>query len=240
MAPAQPNKSLKNGLACLQALAALDRPAGSRELSRLLGIEHTKVNRHLGTLTELGLAARTRDRKYMPGPAIHVLAAQALKGSGLLAAALPHIRPLMDERLAVALGILWQGRVCYVVFARPGEPVEQGIGSQALYPAAISTVGRPILAAGAGSLLDEALQAAAMDGHPFTRRELKAELALVRKQGYALRTEAGVINSISVAVGTPPVAGLAFSGTIAPNAVSHLVARLAEAAGRIARLSARK
>ena len=39
MLPAQPNQSLIDGLECLQALSSTDRPVGSRELARMLGLE---------------------------------------------------------------------------------------------------------------------------------------------------------------------------------------------------------
>ena len=45
-------------LACLQAVVTSNRPLGSREVARLLGLEHTRVNRLLGTLC-LGLFAST-------------------------------------------------------------------------------------------------------------------------------------------------------------------------------------
>jgi len=67
--PAQPNHSLKRGLACLQSVVSSERPVGSREVARLLGEKHTQVNRLLGTLASLGLAECTPDWKVLPGPA---------------------------------------------------------------------------------------------------------------------------------------------------------------------------
>lgn len=232
---AQPNQSLKNGLACLQALAATGRPAGSRELARLLNIEHTKVNRMLGTLASLGLAERTPDRKYQPGPGIHVLAAQALKGSGLMAAALPHLRELEKEKFSIGLGVLWRGRVCYITFSQPGEPVEAGIGSSSLFPAAHSTIGRPQLAARSEQVLSEAIAAAKEMGRPISKAELKRELKKVRELGYALRYEEDgrTISSIGVAVGSPPLAGLALTGKIAKRSVPRLVKQLQSIDNRI-------
>ena len=54
---AQPNQSLGHGLEVLHALCGADGPIGSRELSRLLGMEHTRVNRLLGTMATLGATA---------------------------------------------------------------------------------------------------------------------------------------------------------------------------------------
>src|SRR5690348_18426155 len=77
----QPNQSLIDGIATLQALATSSEPAGCRELARRLGIDATKVNRLLKTLAYLGIARQTADRKYAPGPGMHVLAAQSLFAS---------------------------------------------------------------------------------------------------------------------------------------------------------------
>ena len=129
MLPAQPNQSLMNGLACLQAVVTADRPVGSREVARILDLEHTRVNRLLGTLSYLGFIERTSSRKYRPGPGIHVLSAQSLRGSGLLIAALPELRTLVDEKLVIALGVLWDRSICYLVHAAPGTDPGDGIGA---------------------------------------------------------------------------------------------------------------
>ena len=81
---AQPNQSLIDGIATLQALAMSPEPIGSRELARQLGIDSTKVNRLLKTLAYLGIARQTANRKYTAGPGMHVLAAQSLFASGLI------------------------------------------------------------------------------------------------------------------------------------------------------------
>ncbi len=93
IAPAQPNRSLADGMTVLLQLVSAREPVGSRELARELGFEPTRVNRLLGTLAQLGLAARTADRKYAAGPGIHVMAALSLTGSRLLKAA----RPWMEQ-----------------------------------------------------------------------------------------------------------------------------------------------
>ena len=145
--PAQPNHSLISGIACLQTLVSAERPLGSRELARLLGEEPTRVNRLLGTLASLGLAEQAPDRRYRPGPAVHVLAAQSLHGSALLSCALPELRALRQVRdsagepLTVALGVLWNLRVSFLVHARPGQPLEEAIGSHEAHPFDNSSIG---------------------------------------------------------------------------------------------------
>jgi DNA-binding IclR family transcriptional regulator len=200
---------LLHGIQCLQWLASAGRPVGSRELSRLLRVEHTRVNRALGTLQELGLAARTADRKYRPGPALHVFAAQSLRGSGLLAAALPHLRELHGENLTVALGVLWEKQVCYLVHARPGQAMDESIGRHELWPAETSSLGLVLLAATKGSLSRTATRLAPEAAHPLSA---PAEyLSTVRQYGSArLRFADGTV-SIAVPVGDPVIAAFGVS-----------------------------
>src|SRR5258706_11898625 len=113
MLPAQPNQSLIDGLTVLQALAVSTEPVGGRALARELGLEATRVNRLLKTLAYLGMARQTPKRKYLPGPAMHVLSAQSLFGSGLIRRALPVLENLQQSGHVVALGVLWRGPVCY-------------------------------------------------------------------------------------------------------------------------------
>lgn len=70
---AQPNRSLIDGIATLQALASSPEPVGCREIARQLGLDPTKVNRLLKTLTYLGIARQTANRKYTAGSGMHVL-----------------------------------------------------------------------------------------------------------------------------------------------------------------------
>src|SRR3954470_11988766 len=99
MLPAQPNQSLIDGLSVLQALAVSNEPVGGRALARQLGLEPTRVNRLLKTLAHLGMARQDPDRKYLPGPAMHVLSALSLFGSGLIRrgiAPLESLHPLAE------------------------------------------------------------------------------------------------------------------------------------------------
>lgn len=143
---AQPNQSLGRGLEVLHALCGAEGPIGSRELSRRLNMEHTRVNRLLGTMAVLGLAERTADRRYRPGPAVHVLAASSLRSSGLLQAALPVIRELHAEGFGAALGVLWRDQVCYLYHGRPNQPLERGLAGHELFPAAWSSIGTILMA----------------------------------------------------------------------------------------------
>lgn len=230
---AQTYLSLINGLECLRMLASADGPVGSREMARMLDLEHTKVNRLLATLTQVGLAERTAERKYRPGSAIHVLAAQSAHGSRLLRAALPHLASLKNEGLMVALGVLWRGYVCYVYSSRPGEEFASGIASGSLFPVERSSIGLVMLAASKGKgEIREFVQQAHREGREVDEKDLLKRLDKVRRDGYAL-LDRGKSMSMAVSVGSPPVAGLAFAGVSDRRSVGRLVRELRDAADAI-------
>lgn len=234
--PAQPNQSLIDGIVCLQSVVAADGPVGSRELARSLGEEHTRISRLLTTLASIGLLERTPSRKYRPGPGVHVLAAQSLQGSHLLAGAMPHLKPLLGRGMTVGLGVLWRRQVCFLFHSRPGQPLEESIGRHQLHPADRSSAGLALLA--------HALPTA---GPPPSRRRWAAEPAVpvtdldaalegVRRLGYArLRVPEKGLLSLGRTIGDPPVAALAISGPWSTAEVESQLALLRESVARIER-----
>lgn len=195
--PAQPNRSLADGVALLQVLCGRTGGIGSRELARHMGWEATRANRLLGTLRDLGLAEQDADRRYRPGPGVHLLAAQCLHGSGLLAAAVPVLRELRGD-FGVALGVLWQGQVCYLLHAAQGRPIEEGLRRTAPLPADASSIGM------------------VLEAHaPGPWRTAASELAAIRRRGYSVQRNPGAsTGSVAVAIpgampDAPPVAAIA-------------------------------
>ena len=65
------------------------------------------------------------------------------------------------------------------------------------------------------------------------REPLAESLAAARKNGYARLVYPSGDISVAVAVGAPPVAGIALSGKFPEEHVPELVARLRRAAGQI-------
>ncbi|WP_328997729.1 helix-turn-helix domain-containing protein [Kribbella sp. NBC_00709] len=242
MKPAQPNQSLIDGLACLQALAAHAQPVGSRELGRMLGLEPTRVNRLLKTLAFVGLAQQNEQRKYLPGPAIHVLAAQSMRGSGLIRRALEPLESLFDLELQVAMGVLWDDQVCYLYHHSPGESAGEGLGREPLYPAASSGLGQVLLA----EWPDEQVRELYTDGHRLRGMSsprtvgldgddgLLAQLAQVREQGYALTQtlESSGLRTLGVAL-KGDNAAIGVAGRFKDRDVARIHERVAEAARRI-------
>jgi DNA-binding IclR family transcriptional regulator len=226
--PAQPNRSLVGGLECLEYLVAAERPVGSREVAREMNLEHTRANRLLGTLAFMGLAERTPDRKYVAGPALHVLAAMSLRGSRLLGAATAHLVDLGSELpdFSVALGVLWKRHVVYLYFAGPGEEPQVAIASRDLFPAEESSIGHVLLAARTSPELGELYPQLSS----AERKRLRRAVADAKKRGYALLRG----RTLGVPVGRPAVAGVAVAGKVTARNRPALVSMLRETAALIA------
>ncbi len=231
--PAQPNESLINGIAALQRVVSAGGAIGSREVARQMGMSPTRVNRLLGTLAHLGLLEQDANRKYRPGPALHVLGAQSMMGSRLLPAALPVLMRLRQGGFTVALGVLWEGRVCYLFHERPWQPIEEALFRHVLWPAQHSSLGLALLAAQPG----EPHLVEPEPGLPISVEpdQKPADLiAFARQNGYAVLRHTNNYISIGVTIGDPPVAGLAVAGNLIGEAYYPEIARqLKEAAAEI-------
>jgi len=215
------------------------RPIGTRELARKLNFEHTGVNRLMGTLASIGLAEKNAEHKYQAGAGIHVLAAQSLQSSRLLVCALPHIRALMDENLIVSLGVLWRKHVCYLFHGNNQNALETGIGASKPFPAFKSSIGVAILAALKRNASPYTMPPAPDRLSINETKLLKSRVSAAKKNGYALVLHNPSSATLAVAIGQPPIAGLAFAGINLLNTkdkdryLKRLSDRLSGAAGRI-------
>jgi DNA-binding IclR family transcriptional regulator len=229
---AQPNKSLIDGIATLQALATSPDPVGCRELARRLNIDPVKVNRLLKTLAYLGIARQTADRKYTAGPGMHVLAAQSLFASGLIRNALPVLESLRRFGHTVALGVLWQDSVSYLFHAPPGIEASRGLGRIGLLPATTSGIGTVLLSEYDDADVRDLYKDRPIPMYPDGIEQLLAKLAEVRKLGYARVhvADARDHHVVAVSTGDPAHAGVALSGWIPEAATAPLVEALRAAA----------
>lgn len=240
MLPAQPNQSLMDGLACLQALSMHREPVGTRELARLLGMQPVRVNRLLKTLGHLGLAEQDERRRYRPGPAIHVLAAYSLHGSGLLRRVFKPLRSLRPLGLDVALGVLWRDRLCYVVHARAEADFDDSLAPPFVSPAAGSGLGLALLAQQSDDEIRELYAESdrdAFSGEPPVldgEDGLLARLGRIRDRGYALAPIPGIgYRTLAVCLGAPAYAAIGVSGPFGDDAVDELLDALRETVKQI-------
>lgn len=232
---AQPNKSLIDGIATLQALAVSPEPIGGRELARQLGIDTTKVNRLLRTLAHLGIARQTANRKYTAGPGMHVLAAQSLFASGIIRRALPVLEQLRRFGHTVALGVLWEKSVSYLFHAPPGIEAARGLGRIGLLPATTSGIGVLLLSEMPNEEVRSLYDGDVIPMFPDGIEQLIAKLGEVRRQGYARVHVADERDHhiLAVSTGEPAHAGVAVSGWIPEAATPPLVDALRAAAAEI-------
>lgn len=233
-AGAQPNQSLIDGITVLQALAISTDPVGCRELARRVGLETTRVNRLLKTLTYLGIARQTPDRKYRAGAGMTVLAAQSLFASGLLRRALPALEELRHFGHTVAMGVRWRDNVSYLFHAPPNMPATDALGRIGLYPATRGGIGMALLAALDDDEIIEIYGNADIPGYADIDALLQA-LGEIRRQGYArLRVkDEREQHTVAITVGQTAYAAIGLSGWIPEAAMPTLLDALHAAAAEI-------
>ncbi len=234
MLPAQPNQSLIDGLAVLQALAAHGQAVGGRALARRLDLEPTRTNRLLKTLAHLGLAQQTPDRKYTAGPAVHVLAAQALRASGLISRAMGPLSELGQFQCIVAMGVLWRTEVCYIYFGTPGMGPMEALGSREPHPATSSGLGLAMLADLSDDEVRRRYQDKPTPGYDSIGQVI-GDLNETRTNGYAMSTVARPTNhaTLAVPVGRPAYAAIGLAGKFDLRRKNTLITALREAADEI-------
>jgi len=191
----------------LQAAVGAHQPVGCTQLAREFDLDVTRVNRILGTFAYLGMLKRTRNRKYIAGPGVHVLAAMSLHGSHLIQCAAPHMKALRaDLKADVYVGVLWRARVTYFRYAKQGREPAMLRPGMVLTPAQDSGIGRILMA----QMTDEQVRDMYAECGDTTcdMEALMATLAKVRKKGYAMGRGG---DTLAVPIGTPPIAGLALN-----------------------------
>jgi DNA-binding IclR family transcriptional regulator len=215
MLPKQPNKSLIDGIACLQGVASRSEYIGVSELAQVLDLEQTKVHRLLRTLAHLGFTQQNQSRKYGPGPAIYALAAQALYASHFIRDALGPLEALRAKQPhIVAMGVVWNRRVNYLYHAKRGMPLEEAIGTFGNWPAVDSGIGLAVMAGFEDEKIRHLYQGRELEFYNNGLVGLLERLAEVRGHGYAVvETHSGSqYTTIGLALESNPMVGVGVSG----------------------------
>lgn len=246
--PADRVKALAKALDILEHLAAARAPAGVSELGRATRFHVSTVHRLLQTLADRGYVEQdAASRAYRLGSRVFELGTAYLGTLDLTGIARPYLEALRDKLdETIHLATYNRGEVVELGRASGNQTITVSVRVGQRYPAYCTALGKVLLAS-----LPEAELARFMRTVRLTRRTpntivrrgaLLAELATVRRQGYALDDEEMEANLCCVGV---PVAGptgrLAAALSVAmpkmrfkPAAIPECVRLLQETAGRIA------
>jgi DNA-binding IclR family transcriptional regulator len=235
--PSQPNQSVMDAVRVLQAVTFHSRAVSASEIARELGIEVTRAHRLLRTLSLLGMTHQTRRKRFTPGPAMHVLATQALLNSDLASAARAPLDELHRKTgLEVAMGMLWQDYVSYIYHAAPDMPLEAAPGNVSIFPASYSSLGRVLM-----SELPEEQVRLIYANRPIVGYEdggveaLLKDLRAARSAGFARAERQTTTGRVTIAIHVPgrPFAAIGIGGEISESQTAQMLALLQETAIRI-------
>ncbi len=214
-----------------------------------LDVAPSTAHRLLGMLVYRGFAIQDDGRAYVPGPALGAAPAQLDWTRQLRDAALPHLELLANRtgettNLMIRIGI----QVRFLASVESTQVLRVGSRQGTVLPARLTSAGRAMLAELRPERLAALYQGStatlgdeAMPDQEFDR--FTAELALIRRQGYALNnqhTEDAVV-ACGTVVRDPaggPAAGISVSmpaGRFVPAALPDLVRDLHLAATGIGR-----
>ena len=183
-------RSVERTLAVLRAFSAEQAELTLTEVAQASGLDRAGARRILLALVELGYV-RHEQRRFALTPQVLEFGHAYLSSRSLPQIAEPHLRRLTAElREMTALAVLEDTEIRYV--AQVPSPkllgVEIPVGTR--LPAHATSMGKVLLAAVTPERLEAGLRSAelpALTQHTVTtRKELLAELAEIRKQGYVI------------------------------------------------------
>ncbi|MFW5418678.1 IclR family transcriptional regulator [Nocardiopsis sp. CNT-189] len=225
--------------------AAILQTEGSATVSQIadrLGIARSSAHRLLAMLVYRDFAVQDEDRRYRAGPVLEPAAPSGSLVPRLRAAALPHLRRIVDllgetANLAVRTG----DTARFIAGAECRRALRVGSREGMVFPAHRTTAGLLLLAGLSAGELEEVYAAGRYRDRPADRPDLarlRTELDRLRRSGFAVnkeRSERGL-----TAVGVPvrdrdgtALAGLSVSMPSArydPHRLRSLVAALSTAA----------
>lgn len=223
----QNNKSIMDGIRCLQEISKQEKPLGCREMARMLHLDPARVNRLLMTLEEEGILIKNSKKKYLPGPGIYVLSAQCLQHSTLINQIFKAIESLPAKKYSLAVGFLWQTYITYLFHGKPGSGLSSGMKKTNAYYALESSIGHILLANKNMQELKGIFNAEELEKYEYnnnyrTKIAKQNYCTLVRKYN---KTE---IFSIATSLDNFPFAGIAITNIETSHKESDVVSELFE------------
>jgi IclR family transcriptional regulator, pca regulon regulatory protein len=183
-------QSLERGLAVIRAFGADDPELTLSDVARRTGLTRAAARRFLLTLADLGYV-RSDGRLFALTPRVLDLGYAYLSSLSLPEVAEPHLERLAAEvHESSSVSVLDGDEIVYVGRVPTSRIMRVSINVGTRFPAYATSMGRVLLAALEPEELDAYLARAEL--RPLTARtiatpeELRAELARVRTQGWAL------------------------------------------------------
>jgi IclR family acetate operon transcriptional repressor len=222
---AAPTTSVDNALWLLELIG--ERQAlRVAEAADLLGVARSTAHRLLTALRRRGFVMQDRPNgAYRPGPALVEIGLAAVSRIDIRRVARPVLEELREQTQETAsLAVLEGTTVRFVDCAESPRSVRVGNRTGVVRAAHASAVGKAILAGLSAAEIDrryphEELPAATTGAALTSRTALKAELAEIRNQGYALNWEESADGVCAVAAALRDTVGqpLAGLGVAAPS-----------------------
>lgn len=217
--------SVDNALWLLQLVG--DRQAlRVAEAADLLGVARSTAHRLLTALRRRGFVMQDRPNgAYRPGPALYEIGLAAVSRIDIRRVARPVLEQLREEtQETVSLALLEGTTVRFLDCAEGPRSVRVGNRTGVVRPAHASAVGKAILAGLSEAELDRRYPDGTLPPAPTSAAlddlaGLRAQLATVREQGYALNWEESADGVCAVAVALKDTVGqpLAGLGVAAPS-----------------------
>jgi IclR family pca regulon transcriptional regulator len=241
-------QSLARGLAVVRALSAPGPGLTLADVARETGLTRAAARRFLLTLADLGYV-RAHDRRFTLTPRVLELGFSYLSSLTLPEIAQPHLRGLVEQvHESSSVSVLDGTDIVYVAREPTQRIMTVVIAVGTRFPAYATSMGRVLLAGLDPAALDSYLARAELK--PITsftitnEDELRAELEIVRKRGWAivdqelevgLRAVAAPIRNARSEVVAAVNVSTHVSRTTLEDARRRLLAPLLETAGRIER-----
>ncbi|MET9385422.1 IclR family transcriptional regulator [Streptomyces sp. NPDC002928] len=228
----------------LRAAAMLQMEGGLTvsQVAERLGVARSTAHRLLAMLVYRDFAVQDEKRLYRAGPVLELAAHSQSQVSRLRAAALPHLRRLVDLLQETAnLTIRTGDTARFIASIECAQALRVGSREGMVFPAHRTTAGLLLLAELAEDELAQVYAAERYRDRPGDRPDLavlRTELARVRRSGFAVNQERSERGLVAVGVPVRAADGAALAGVSVsmpgvrydPGRLQSLVATLNAAA----------
>jgi DNA-binding IclR family transcriptional regulator len=201
------------------------------------GLAKATTHRILGTLIDHQFVTMAADGGYLPGPKILSLAGMALQRIDISAIARPFVDELVAKsRCTIHLGVVNGDEIIYLIRADSDRPYVMPSRVGLAIPMHCTGIGKVVLASRDDDELESFVARAGLPArteHTITSlRGLRAEIARVRRLGYALDREENVPGLVCVAAPIRNHTGTVKYGiSITTLLIEHTIAQIETMSG---------